>query len=85
MPVDTRPANIHPYTDDKTGETKYAVCLWDAYNANWHRPLDKNESGYTGCSGEYARKRDYFGGFSKRQAYSRANVLFGYARIQKMF
>lgn len=85
MPVDTRAANIHPYTNDKTGETLYAVCVWDAYASNWSRPLDKNESEYTGCSGEVAKKRDYFGGFTKKQAYGRANTLFGYAMIQKIF
>lgn len=84
MPVDTRQSNIHAYVSE-SGETKYAVCVWDAYNSNWCRPLDKNESDYTGCSGEVAKKRDYFGGLTKKQAYQRANTLFGYARIQKVF
>ena len=72
--------NIHAYRTE-TGETKYAVCVRDERAANWYRPLDSNEWRLSGCSGEIARTVEYFGGYTKAQAYSRAQTLFGYAKI----
>lgn len=75
--------NIHEY--ETGGTTKYAVCVWNEAAGRYMRPLDSLERKRSGCSGESARTVEYFGNFTKQQAYSRATTLYGYARIQKRF
>ena len=72
--------NIHEY-ETKAGDIKWAVCIRDERHAQYKRPLDSREHRLTGCSFEVCNSVSYFGGFTKSQAYSRAQTLFGYAKI----
>jgi hypothetical protein len=74
--------NIHPaYLFD--GSTRYSVCVWDESAKYYARPLDKNEQRSTGSTITFARKLEAFGNFTKKQAYRRAQTLFGYAKIER--
>lgn len=78
-----RPPNIHCYEHPRNGFVKYAVCTRDKYNCNWHRPLDSHERKASGCTGEVGRMLHQFGDMTRTRAYSRANTLYGYAKIDK--
>ncbi len=75
-------ANIHECEDVGTG-SHWAVCHWDANGNNWVQPLDTHDRRLTGCLAEVARCKEYFADFTRKEAYSRARVLYGYAKRQK--
>lgn len=68
---------VHEF-EDSAGTTRYAVAEWNEHAGQYQRPLDKRSRELTGCSSEYSKRLDYFGGYRKRQqALRRARYLFG--------
>ena len=84
MYKDKKLPNIHE-TVRADGSKAFVVCTWDEYANNYRAPLDKNEQLITGCTVEVSRSLNSFTKYTKKQAYSRATVLFRYARIAKRF
>ena len=80
--MDKKVANIHECEDVGT-EDHWSVCHWDSIGNKWVQPLDSHDRRLTGCSTEFARCKEYFAGFTRKEAYSRDQVLYGYAKRQK--
>lgn len=67
---------VHEFTDSQ-GRTRYAVGEWDQERAQYYRPLDQRTCKLTGCTGEFTRRVEEWGGYlTKRQALQRARYLF---------
>ena len=65
------------------GRQAFAVCTWHESANYYMAPLDSNERKITGCTAQFGRTLKEFTKYTKKQAYSRATTLFGYARIAR--
>ena len=68
---------VHEFVD-RQGVTRYAVAAWNQASGQYTSPLTRVEQKLTGCSSEFCRDLNYFGGYtSRRDALRRARYLFG--------
>ena len=71
---------VHEFTDDN-GKTRYAVGEWQEAQGQYWRPLSKQSQQLTGCTSEFTKRLQYWGGYLTRaQALRRARYLFGAQR-----
>lgn len=68
---------VHEFVNEN-GETRYAVAEWNEQAGQYQRPLTRHDAELTGCSAEFCKNLNYFGGYIDRaRALRRARYLFG--------